>query len=478
MRRWGLQHLVQLVVAVLVTLLALTAGATAYGRRDVALAEAALRERIGPAQVAAYALTKAYVDQESGQRGFLLTGDPTLLAPDVSGQQQAARLRAELGRLLKDDPTSLALLRGADAAAQAWRTGYADPEIAARRQHPLSEAELREVVTGGKPAFDQVRTRLNALQEHTVLLSVGQVRRIAEAQRLANVIAAVSVLLALVVAVLTLPLLRRILTRPLVRLLRQVRAVSEGHYEQPIDTPDTMELSVIAEAVERMRRNLLRNAESLVEAQHQMTLLNERDRIAGDLHDLTIQRVFALGLMLQSTASRRPELAKDLDPLVDDTDRIIRELRGVIFGMTHDPQVTDLRSQVTTVVRESERSLGFAAHLEFRGPVDEVAWDLLAPDALATLREALSNVAKHARASAVLVLVSASPDELTLTISDDGRGLSERTRRGEGLRNYGKRAERWGGTCKVTSAKGMGTTVEWRVPASPSDEPAPSVDAG
>jgi signal transduction histidine kinase len=462
-RVWRLQGLLLLTVVTLVLLLVVTATATAVARRTVAIAEGNLRDRLDPAQVAAEDLTTAYADQETGQRGFLLTGGPDFLQPYVAGQQEAQKARLDLGRRLASDPLATRLLADVDAAASTWQA-QAEAQIAQRQRGPLSSRQLASTAASGKTQFDTLRSRLGAVGRRAEVLADAQAARLAAAQSWADLVGAAAVVLALLVSALTVPLLRRYLSTPLELLVRQVRTVAGGKYDQPIDALGPEELQIIADAVEQMRKNMLSNSERLMKAQHRITLMNEHDRIAGDLHDLTIQRVFALGLMLQSAVGREPSLAPYLDPLIDETDRIIRELRRVIFGITPDREVSDLRSQVTDLVQESARSLTFRPELEFEGPVDHVAWEEMSADLLATLREALSNVARHARASSATIRLAAVDDDLRLTVTDDGVGFPPGGRAGHGLKNFRYRAERWGGSASVTSTPGAGTTLRWQVP--------------
>jgi signal transduction histidine kinase len=185
--------------------------------------------------------------------------------------------------------------------------------------------------------------------------------------------------------------------------------------------------------------------------------------LAADLHDLIIQRVFALGLSLSSLASQNRELAPQLEQLIDDSDRIIRELRGVIFSLNRDDLPDDARSRVTDLVHEASGVLHFTPHLEFSGPLDRAAPERI-DEMLAVVREALNNVARHARASSASVVVTATPTTLRLTVTDDGIGTSDPDHRGNGGRDFHDSAHRWGGQATVTPAENAGTTLEWAIP--------------
>lgn len=199
-----------------------------------------------------------------------------------------------------------------------------------------------------------------------------------------------------------------------------------------------------------------------------MALLHERERIARDLHDTVIQRLFATGLSLQGAArlAARPEVADRIQAAVEDLDDTVRHIRTVIFGLeASQSKVSDVRQQVMVLTGEAAGSLGFDPRVVFDGPVDATVDETTAPELLATLREALSNVARHAAASRVDVEVTAGED-LVLVVEDDGRGFGGPAGdgSGHGLRNMQTRAEALGGHFEVTTADSGGTKLEWRIP--------------
>ncbi|MGW6706317.1 GAF domain-containing protein [Streptomyces sp. NPDC054956] len=206
----------------------------------------------------------------------------------------------------------------------------------------------------------------------------------------------------------------------------------------------------------------------------QMSLLEDHDRIARDLHDLAIQRLFATGMTLQS-AQRfvdHPEAAERLTRAVDDLDATIKIIRSTIFGLrdrTAGGPAPKLRSRTVQAVDAAAEGLGFAPALRMEGLIDTDVPPAVADEVLAVLGEALTNVTRHAEATRAEVSVVAEGGVVTVTVTDDGVGLPEGGRRG-GLRNLAERAERLGGRMEVASpaANGSGTCLEWRVPlASP-----------
>ncbi|MFD0200015.1 MULTISPECIES: sensor histidine kinase [Saccharothrix] len=205
-------------------------------------------------------------------------------------------------------------------------------------------------------------------------------------------------------------------------------------------------------------------------AGRRLAVLEDRDRIARDLHDLVVQRLFGLGLGLQSMNGlvEQPMVAQRLADFVTEVDQTIREIRRTIFSLQEPPAgAADLRAQLMKVVQESARLLGFEPALAMDGPIDSVVPDHVRPDLLATLREALANAARHASAKnvEVEVVVDRAATNLRLVVRDDGEGLpSGRNRHTGGLVNMAARAARWDGSCQVESAGGRGVTLTWSVP--------------
>jgi two-component system sensor histidine kinase DevS len=207
-------------------------------------------------------------------------------------------------------------------------------------------------------------------------------------------------------------------------------------------------------------------AETLLrQAEQDMITLEDRERIARDLHDIVIQKLFAAGMSVQAVSSRikEPESARRLATVVDDLDQTIREIRSVIFSLhTVGGSDNGLRSEILRIVSEERHVLGFAPRVHFDGTIDAVS-DTVAGELLPTLREALSNVARHAEASAVEVFIDGT-DGVTLRVLDNGRGLPTDASGGNGIRNVTERATRLGGTCRIAARPDGGTLLEWHVP--------------
>lgn len=199
-----------------------------------------------------------------------------------------------------------------------------------------------------------------------------------------------------------------------------------------------------------------------------MTLAEDRERIARDLHDTVIQRLFATGLSLQAT----DRMVSDADvnarirTAIDDLDSTIREIRSAIFALgTTYRNERSVRSQVVQAIEDSSRLLAFAPRLEFHGPVDSVISDQVAEQLVPVLREALTNIAKHAKASAADVNLSVTNKEVILVIEDNGVGMPQsRTAGGRGIRSFQERAKAVDGTSFHEAREPSGTRLVWTAP--------------
>jgi two-component system, NarL family, sensor histidine kinase DevS len=197
-----------------------------------------------------------------------------------------------------------------------------------------------------------------------------------------------------------------------------------------------------------------------------VAVLQDRERIARELHDKVIQRLFAAGMTLQTTLpiAARTEVASRITQAVEEIDETIRDIRRTIFALETRSR-RGVRVDIFAHVDAAREILGFTPDLRLEGPIDSAVPETTADHLLATLYEALSNVAQHAGASKVDVAVEAG-DELLLEVADDGAGLPDRIEPGQGLRNMERRALELGGSATVRPGEGAGTLVEWRVPLS------------
>lgn len=201
----------------------------------------------------------------------------------------------------------------------------------------------------------------------------------------------------------------------------------------------------------------------------ELDVLNaERERVARDLHDGAIQKVFATSLRLAALAAQLPESSRArLEELIDLQDAVIKDLRTTVYQLGTTGWSSGSPSQaMAKTAREASRALGFTPELHVDHRLATIH-DATFGHVLFVVREALSNVARHAHAHHVHVSLVLEDSDLVLTVWDDGVGLDPSTPRGDGVGNMERRAQLLGGTCDITSQFGEGTTMEWRVPAPP-----------
>jgi signal transduction histidine kinase len=203
-------------------------------------------------------------------------------------------------------------------------------------------------------------------------------------------------------------------------------------------------------------------------AMREFSLTEDRDRIARDLHDSIIQRLFAVGLSLQGTArlTARPEVANRIGEAINSLDETIRQLRTAIFDLETTINRDGLRRKVYDLLLEMTPVLGTNPQVTFSGQVDSTVLGQAGDHMLTTLREALTNVGKHAGASHVVITIAVT-DVIHLIVADDGRGLGANVGDGLGLKNMRRRAERLGGHLDLGASREGGTRLSWQIPLVP-----------
>jgi signal transduction histidine kinase len=199
-----------------------------------------------------------------------------------------------------------------------------------------------------------------------------------------------------------------------------------------------------------------------------LSVLDDRDRIARDLHDRVIQRIYAVGMSLAGATrlDDLPQVHERVERAVDDLDSTITDIRTAIFELGETPLPGGLRQAVVHLTDELGPTLGSRPVVRFAGPVDNAVPPLVADHIIAVVREGLTNAAKHAQASHFDVEVSVDSDTVLVEVVDNGSGLDlDRVRAaGHGLTNLRNRAEKLNGSFEVLSVEGGGTRLRWSAP--------------
>jgi PAS domain S-box-containing protein len=209
----------------------------------------------------------------------------------------------------------------------------------------------------------------------------------------------------------------------------------------------------------------VRDVSDRQESAAQMAMLQDRERIARDIHDMVIQRLFASGMSLQAvqSAAQPPMVADRIAATINDLDDTIRELRAAIFQLGQHAERRSLSAQITELVHERARHLGFEPVLRLVGDIDTLP-DFIADQLVATVTEGLSNVVRHANATSAEVNIEHITDGVSLRISDDGVGLPSEPKRSGGLSNMMWRAAELGGSCTIAPNDPAGVQLIWDIP--------------
>lgn len=269
------------------------------------------------------------------------------------------------------------------------------------------------------------------------------------------------------------------------RFMDDLRTAGAARTELVVQKPDAVELSVSlsgskilspggTETFVAVFHDLtaeLAAAAALANARSKLAIAEDRERIARDLHDTVIQRLFATGLSLQAIAGRT-EISDRIEAAVVSIDDAIRDLRTSIFTLRRPADLLTVADSLRTTAEEAKRMLHCPLHVEIDPAVDTAVPSMLRDQLVAVVRESLTNVVKHAVANSVELSVSVAGDRITISVDDDGVGFdSTQPTGGSGLRNLNERAQRLGGACEVRSRSGTGTKIVFSVPLNGASEP-------
>lgn len=381
------------------------------------------------ADTAGTAVANARLLEESRRRQEWLAASTEVTRRVLAGDEAALRLVAQQVRVLADSDLTTVVL-------------------------PVDADLLVAVAEGAEGAKLEGRryAARGTLSDH--VLQHGKAMRLVDAQDPANVEGTIYLTGEVSVGpVMVLPLLGREDVRGTLVVIRSPGRRPFTQADAEMATTFASHASLALELAEARR------------GQQRVLLLEDRARIARDLHDHVIQQVFAAGLVVQATASRLEDAAaiSSLKEVVGNLDEAIKQIRVSIFQL-QPPVPGSLRAAVLDVVAEVMPGLGFDPRLDLDGPLDSVATADLVRDVTAVVREALVNVARHAQASAVVLSIHATTSRLTVTVSDDGVGVGGAGRR-SGLGNMRQRAEGRHGSMVLAEVPDLGgTTLVWTVP--------------
>jgi signal transduction histidine kinase len=208
----------------------------------------------------------------------------------------------------------------------------------------------------------------------------------------------------------------------------------------------------------------------LHERAQEAAIYEDRDRLARDLHDTVIQRLFGVGLSLQSIAggAPTPALSERLSGVVSDIDDVIRQIRSAIYQLAAESGQHTVRSRILSLVHNLSPLVGFEIPVTLNGPIDTALDSAVTEELLATIREAVTNIGRHAHATAATITLTASGTHCRLQVNDNGRGIDPThiPEGGLGLGNLHRRAEKFSGALRIESPPAGGTSLTWEIPLS------------
>lgn len=382
------------------------------------------------AATAGVAIENARLYADSQHRAEWLSASADVTRRVLAGDEGALRMIAQTVRTLADADVVTVALPQEDELLVAVAEGDEAAALDGSR-YPRSGTLSDQVIRTGTPVRLESPEETERTGGGTIFLA-GQVQ---------------------VGPVMVLPLLGRVTARGSLVVCRNRGRAPFSEVDMEMATTFSNHASTALELAEARRD------------QQRVLLLEDRARIARDLHDHVIQQLFAAGLMVQATSAHldaEHDIAT-LGEVVTSLDEAIKQIRISIFQL-QPASALGLRSAVLDVVSEVRPALGFDVRLDLDGPLDSLSTDDLIRDVTAVVREGLTNIAKHARAEAAELGIHATTSQLTLTISDDGDGLGSTSRR-SGLDNMRRRAEERQGTMVVAEVPDLGgTTLVWTVP--------------
>lgn len=459
--RWRIYVL----IGVLLGLLVGTVVATLVARQHATDLGLRVRDELRPAQASIAAMTTAYVDMETGLRGYLITRDERFLGPYEEGSAAVDAAHRSVAEHLAGERTSLRLLDIVDDAGREWTTTSAGPLIAETRAGTLSQADLVASTTAGKALFDAVRNGLADLQDRIEDLIAAGLQSSSDAQSATNTITIACAAVAVLIGVLVIVLVHMALVRPVNRLVASVGRASAGDLDEHIVVDGPTEVVAIGAAVESMRQRILDESAVATEQSEKLARLEEADRIAQDLEQTAIRDLFAIGLALQSVAGRHPTARTALDGVIRDLDRSLEEMRSAVLGRMGPSITRKIRTEVLDLVLLVEQDLRITPDLRLTGDHDLTLPSPVATDVLDVLHDAVFATTAAGTAGEVSIAIALSSAQVRLTVSSPGSDQARAATR-DVLPDLAERARRHGGEVVVDESDGR-IAVDWRIPIEP-----------
>jgi CHASE3 domain sensor protein len=454
---------VYVLVGGMLVLLLITVTATVAARLYVISLDNRILGALRPAQAEIAELTQGYIDMETGERGYLLTRETQLLAPYDTGQSEVSSANARLAEELAGDSVGTHLLTVVADAGTSWRQQAAEPEIAGARDDTLAGTALVRSVVTGKQLFGTLRNGLTALQNRINQLTTTAVQSANAIQSQATLVSIICAALALLVGGATFVLVRRSLADPITRLLREVRRVSDGQLDQPVDVTGPSEVESIALAVEGLRQRIRDQIASAETAAGQVARLAEADRIAHDIGNRVSNQLFGASLAAQSAAGRHPRARPAFIDITRRIDTALRELRLAMYGQPPAtsrpaPLVARLTEQLRRVARPDAEP-----DVRVSGDLDRAVPDSVAAELLAVAVDTIGSVVGPD---------TTDPPEIDLSVENDTMRLHiviARPANGHAglLAGFVERVARLDGDVTVDNIAHEGTprfVLDWRVP--------------
>ncbi|MCW2569205.1 MAG: hypothetical protein JWN54_3302 [Mycobacterium sp.] len=412
--------------------------------------------------VSANRLERLAVDLETGERGFVLTGQERYLDPWRAARATFMGQARALSQLVADNPEQH---RRAQAIARAYTSyvrDYSDPLIETARRDPLA-ARARDATDEGKQRMDSIRADFDRLTEYEAALSVDLQRRSDAAARRAIAAAAGGLAGSFVLIAVFAGYLTRAIVRPVRKVAAMAGRLADGDLGTRMPVDGIGEIGVLQRSFNTMAGSLQENRAELTASRTRIVTAGDqaRRRIERDLHDGTQQRLVSLVLDLRSaerTQPPEPELRAQLAHIAAELTGALEDLRDLSRGI--HPAVLSAGGLGPALKALADRSVvpvELDVDLPSRPPERvEVA-------AYYVVSEALANAAKHARASVVRVALGVRAGALHLSVRDDGVGGAVRGR-GSGIVGLTDRVEALGGTISLVSPTGQGTALQVDLP--------------